>query len=86
LRRTQLYHSQHLHSYFDSISGADDELDEEGLYRALEQAGVQMSKEQVRTLMKSADKDGNMKLSKEEWVDVARAANGSSSKLSSPAS
>jgi hypothetical protein len=86
LRRSQLYQSQYLHSYFDSMSGHDDELDEEGLHNALEQAGIQMSKEEVHMLMKSADKDGNMKLSKEEWVNAARGAKASSSKLSWSAS
>jgi uncharacterized membrane protein YoaK (UPF0700 family) len=75
---SDFYKSQHLSDYFDHINQEGDEVTEQELLVALHAAGVKVSKESVKVLMRSADEDNNGSLSKDEWKKVARACRTSS--------
>lgn len=76
LRKSQLYTSQHFAAYFDVLEGVDEngEIEDHDLHGALEKAGVGLSKDEVKILIRHADEDGNGKLSKEEWVKIGKSA------------
>jgi Ca2+-binding EF-hand superfamily protein len=53
---------------------ACEEIAADKLHDALQGAGVNLSQEEVKVLIKHADTDRNGKLSKQEWIRAARAA------------
>ena len=62
--------------FFDNMEGTQDDgaLDKEELLDALEKAGIKVSQRQVEVLIRAADKDGDGKIDKDEWMDVARSS------------
>ena len=80
LSRQELFKAEHFGTLFDSLDGVDenDELNVNDLFTALNNSGIKLSKQDVKVLMKHADSDGNGKLSRAEWIDVARSATRSS--------
>ena len=62
--------------FFDNLEGTQDDgaLDKEELLEELARAGISVSKRQVDVLIRAADKDGDGKIDKDEWMEIARSS------------
>ena len=66
-------YTQELIDLFDVIDlDKNGEITEDELLTALNAAGVKMKRNDVKVLMKLADKDNDGTISREEWTDIAR--------------
>jgi Ca2+-binding EF-hand superfamily protein len=62
-------------AYFDRLEETQDdgELDEEELLDALISSGIKVSRRQAEVLLRTADKDGDGKIDKADWMYIASA-------------
>lgn len=70
---SDFFQSHYLSHVFNDIEKEGDEVTEQELLSAFQDAGVNVNAKTVKVLMKAADEDTNGRLSKAEWKKIARA-------------